>query len=425
MDYETAMIKLRGEVCSGIKLGLQNIKTLMEKLGNPQDKLKIIHIAGTNGKGSCTSFVNSALVSQEYKVGMFTSPSIYNFEERIRINNKNIPEDKLIDLMNEVREVAETMEVFPADFELVTAIAFLYFYREKCDFAIMEVGLGGRLDATNVAQNPLITLITSISLDHQQFLGNTIPEIALEKAGIIKENVPLVLYSQSKEAMDSIIGVANSKNSKVILNDLEKIELLENTKNGQIINYKDFKNLKINLLGSHQINNATISLELLEQLRKMGFEISNESIYNGFSSVTWPCRFELVSKNPDFILDGAHNIDGIEKFISSMNFYYKDNKKIGIFGVLADKDYNEMLAKIVPCFDVFLTVRPDSDRAMESKELKERIEKLTEKKVYSFENYQDAINKAIEISKEDDVISAFGSLYFVGEVRNLLGVGDY
>lgn len=425
MDYETAMIKLRGEVCSGIKLGLQNIKTLMEKLGNPQDKLKIIHIAGTNGKGSCTSFVNSALVSQEYKVGMFTSPSIYNFEERIRINNKNIPEDKLIDLMNEVREVAETMEVFPADFELVTAIAFLYFYREKCDFAIMEVGLGGRLDATNVAQNPLITLITSISLDHQQFLGNTIPEIALEKAGIIKENVPLVLYSQSKEAMDSIIGVANSKNSKVILNDLEKIELLENTKNGQIINYKDFKNLKINLLGSHQINNATISLELLEQLRKMGFEISNESIYNGFSSVTWPCRFELVSKNPDFILDGAHNIDGIEKFISSMNFYYKDNKKIGIFGVLADKDYNEMLAKIVPCFDVFLTVRPDSDRAMESKELKERIEKLTEKKVYSFENYQDAINKAIEISKEDDVISAFGSLYFVGEVRNLLGVSDY
>ncbi|WP_288868041.1 folylpolyglutamate synthase/dihydrofolate synthase family protein [uncultured Parvimonas sp.] len=425
MDYETAMIKLRGEVCSGIKLGLQNIKTLMEKLGNPQDKLKIIHIAGTNGKGSCTSFVNSALVSQGYKVGMFTSPSIYNFEERIRINNKNIPEDKLIDLMNEVREVAETMEVFPADFELVTAIAFLYFYREKCDFAIMEVGLGGRLDATNVAQNPLITLITSISLDHQQFLGNTIPEIALEKAGIIKENVPLVLYSQSKEAMDSIIGVANSKNSKVILNDLEKIELLENTKNGQIINYKDFKNLKINLLGSHQINNATISLELLEQLRKMGFEISNESIYNGFSSVTWPCRFELVSKNPDFILDGAHNIDGIEKFISSMNFYYKDNKKIGIFGVLADKDYNEMLAKIVPCFDVFLTVRPDSERAMESKELKERIEKLTKKKVYSFENYQDAINKAIEISKEDDVISAFGSLYFVGEVRNLLGVGDY
>lgn len=425
MDYETAMIKLRGEVCSGIKLGLQNIKTLMEKLGNPQDKLKIIHIAGTNGKGSCTSFVNSALVSQGYKVGMFTSPSIYNFEERIRINNKNIPEDKLIDLMNEVREVAETMEVFPADFELVTAIAFLYFYREKCDFAIMEVGLGGRLDATNVAQNPLITLITSISLDHQQFLGNTIPEIALEKAGIIKENVPLVLYSQSKEAMDSIIGVANSKNSKVILNDLEKIELLENTKNGQIINYKDFKNLKINLLGSHQINNATISLELLEQLRKMGFEISNESIYNGFSSVTWPCRFELVSKNPDFILDGAHNIDGIEKFISSMNFYYKDNKKIGIFGVLADKDYNEMLAKIVPCFDVFLTVRPDSERAMESKELKERIEKLTKKKVYSFENYQDAIDKAFEISKEDDVISAFGSLYFVGEVRNLLGVSDY
>ena len=157
----------------------------------------------------------------------------------------------------------------------------------------------------------------------------------------------------------------------------------------------------------------------------MGFEISNKSIYNGFSTVTWPCRFELVSKSPDFILDGAHNIDGIEKFVSNMNFYYKNNKKIAIFGVLADKDYNEMLEKIVPCFDVFLTVRPDSERAMEAYELKEKIEALTEKKVYSFENYQEAIDKAFEISSKDDVISAFGSLYFVGEIRKLLGVSDY
>ena len=425
MDYETAMIKLRGEVCSGIKLGLQNIKTLMEKLGNPQDKLKIIHIAGTNGKGSCTSFVNSVLVSQGYKVGMFTSPSIYNFEERIRINNKNIPEDKLIELMDEVREVANTLEVFPADFELVTAVAFLYFYREKCDFAIMEVGLGGRLDATNVVDKPLITLITSISFDHQQFLGNTIKEISLEKAGIIKDGVPLVLYSQDTEIMDNIIRVAKSKNSKVIVNDLSKIKILENNKSGQIIDYKEFRNLKINLLGSHQVKNATISLELLLELRKMGFEISNESIYNGFLTVTWPCRFELVSKSPDFILDGAHNIDGIEKFISNINFYYKDSRKIAIFGVLEDKDYNEMLERIIPCFDMFLTVRPDSERAMEAYELKDKIEALTEKKVYSFDNYQDAINKSFEISSKDDVISAFGSLYFVGEVRKLLGVSDY
>ena len=425
MDYETAMIKLRGEVCSGIKLGLQNIKTLMEKLGNPQDKLKIIHIAGTNGKGSCTSFVNSVLVSQGYKVGMFTSPSIYNFEERIRINNKNIPEDKLIELMDEVREVANTLEVFPADFELVTAVAFLYFYREKCDFAIMEVGLGGRLDATNVVDKPLITLITSISFDHQQFLGNTIKEISLEKAGIIKDGVPLVLYSQDTEIMDNIMRVAKSKNSKVILNDLSKIKVLDNSKSGQIIDYKEFRNLKINLLGSHQVKNATISLELLLELRKMGFEISNESIYDGFLTVTWPCRFELVSKSPDFILDGAHNIDGIEKFISNINFYYKDSRKIAIFGVLEDKDYNEMLERIIPCFDMFLTVRPDSERAMEAYELKDKIEALTEKKVYSFDNYQDAIDKSFEISSKDDVISAFGSLYFVGEVRKLLGVSDY
>ena len=425
MDYETAMIKLRGEVCSGVKLGLQNIKILMEKLGNPQDKLKVIHIAGTNGKGSCTSFVNSVLVSQGYKVGMFTSPSIYNFEERIRINNKNIPEDKLIELMNEVRNVANTLEVFPADFELITAVSLLYFYREKCDFAIMEVGLGGRLDATNVIERPLITMITSISFDHQQFLGNTISEIALEKAGIIKKGIPLILYAQSSEIMETINKVAKEKNSKVIVNDLSKIDILENNKSGQVINYKNFKNLKINLLGSHQVNNATISLELLIELRSMGFDISDESIYKGFSTVSWPCRFELVSKKPDFILDGAHNIDGVEKFISNMNFYYKNTKKIAIFGVLEDKDYNEMLEKIIPCFDVFLTVRPDSDRAMNASDLREKIRCLTDKEVYSFEDYQEAIDKSFSISNKDDVISAFGSLYFVGEVRKLLGVSDY
>ena len=225
--------------------------------------------------------------------------------------------------------------------------------------------------------------------------------------------------------MDNIIRVAKNKNSKVIVNDLSKIKILENNKSGQIIDYKDFKDLKINLLGSHQVKNATISLELLLELRKMGFEISDKSIYNGFSTVTWPCRFELVSKNPDFILDGAHNIDGIEKFISNINFYYKNNRKIAIFGVLADKDYDEMLERIIPCFDMFLTVKPDSDRAMESYELKIKIEALTDKKVYCCSNYQEAIGKAFEISNKEDVISAFGSLYFVGEVRKLLGVSDY
>lgn len=425
MNYETAMTNLRGEVCSGIKMGLENIKNLMERLGNPQDKLKIIHIAGTNGKGSCTSFINSVLVSQGYKVGMFTSPSIYNFEERIRIDNKNIPENKLLDLMKEVREVANGLEVFPADFELITAIAFLYFYRENCDFVIMEVGLGGRLDATNVVKTPLITLITSISFDHQQFLGNTLTEIALEKAGILKDNVPLILYSQEKVVMDAILKMATERKVEVLTNDLSKVEIIENSTDGQIINYKEFKNLKINLLGSHQVNNATVALEVILKLKELGVQISNQSIYSGFSGVIWPCRFELVRKNPDFVLDGAHNVDGVDKFISNIKFYYSNNKKIAIFGVLADKDYNDMLSKIVPTFDVFITVTPDSDRAMSSDKLKEIISELTTKEVFAFDDYKQAIDKAIELSKSEDVISAFGSLYFVGEVRKLLGVEDY
>ena len=240
-----------------------------------------------------------------------------------------------------------------------------------------------------------------------------------------EEEIEFIVKSPGIPWKAELLKVAKEKNSKVIVNDLSKIDILENKKSGQVINYKNFKNLKINLLGSHQVNNATISLELLIELRSMGFDISDESIYKGFSTVSWPCRFELVSKKPDFILDGAHNIDGVEKFISNMNFYYKNTKKIAIFGVLEDKDYNEMLEKIIPCFDVFLTVRPDSDRAMNASDLREKIRCLTDKEVYSFEDYQEAIDKSFSISNKDDVISAFGSLYFVGEVRKLLGVSDY
>lgn len=425
MNYEAAMNYLRGDVCSGMKLGLQNIRSLMEKLGNPQYKIKIIHVAGTNGKGSCTSFVNSVLVSQGYKVGMFTSPSIYNFEERIRINNKNISEENLISLMKEVKEVAENLETFPADFELITAIAYLYFYREKCDYVIMEVGLGGRLDATNVVDKPYITVITSISLDHQQFLGNTLPEIASEKAGIIKEEIPVVIYSQSDEVMNTLENIAKSKKAEIVKNDLSSVKIIENTIEYQIIDYKEYKDLKISLIGEHQVNNSTLALEVIDKMREMGTEISKNSVYEGFKNVIWPCRFELVSKNPYFILDGAHNIDGVEKFISSVNFYFQNRKKIAIFGVLEDKDYMQMLEKIVPTFDIFLTVTPDSDRAMKSDKLKFVISSMTDKEIHSFENYNNAIKKSFELSNEEDLICAFGSLYFVGEVRKLLGVEDY
>lgn len=425
MDYETAMIKLRGKTCSGIKMGLDNMKKLMEKFDNPQEKLKIIHIAGTNGKGSCSSFLNSVLVSQGYKVGLFTSPSIFNFEERIRINNENIKEDILLELMKEVSEKAKELEVFPADFELITAIAFLYFYRENCDFVILEVGLGGRLDATNIIKHPLLTLICSISFDHQQFLGNTLEEIAKEKAGIIKEKTDLILYSQNKNVMNTILNIAKEKNVKSFTNDLEKIEILKNNTYGEVINYKNYKNLKINLLGTHQIKNASLCLEAISNLKEKNIEISEKSIYDGFKNVIWPCRFEIVKRNPDFVLDGAHNTDGIDKFVKNIKNYYKDNKKIAIFGVLEDKDYNDMLKNIIPAFDVFLTVTPDSDRAMNSDKLKEIIQSLTKKDVFSFVDYESAIKKAFDIAKKDDVIAAFGSLYFVGEARNLLGVKDF
>ena len=366
MNYETAMIKLRGEVCSGVKLGLQNIKNLMEKLGNPQDKLKIIHIAGTNGKGSCTSFVNSVLVSQGYKVGMFTSPSIYNFEERIRINNKNIPEDKLIELMNEVREIANTLEVFPADFELVTALAFLYFYRENCDFAIMEVGLGGRLDATNIL-NSNIALITNITFDHTAILGNSLKEIAYEKAGIIK-NRELCIYADSLPELEEEINKKTENSINIIkkYNDME-IEL-DKTNYKTLIKFQNNEFI-LPLFGKFQANNFLLAYETAKF-----YNIDNETIQNGVHKVYWPARFEFFSVEPPVILDAAHNDDSIRKLTENLAEIYEKNEVVIITSLLATKDFGKVFTKLEKITDkIFITSLKDTVHGLSSAEIREKM----------------------------------------------------
>ena len=419
MDYETAMIKLRGEVCSGVKLGLQNIKILMEKLGNPQDKLKVIHIAGTNGKGSCTSFVNSVLVSQGYKVGMFTSPSIYNFEERIRINNKNIPEDKLIELMNEVRNVANTLEVFPADFELITAVSLLYFYREKCDFAIMEVGLGGRLDATNIL-NSDIALITNISFDHTAILGNSLKEISYEKAGIIK-NRELCIYADSLPELEEEIN-KKTENSINVIKKYSDMEVeLDKINYKTVIKFQD-KKFTLPLFGKFQANNFLLAYETSKF-----YNINDETIQKGISKVFWPARFEFFSTEPPVILDAAHNDDSIRKLAENLSEVYEKNEVIIITSLLETKDFEQVFTKLEKITDkIFITSLKDTVYGLTSSEIRERMLSLNIpiNDIIFEDDIMTAYENALSIVKDENsgykAIVICGSFYEIAKFNRII-----
>ncbi|MDI3309817.1 MAG: Mur ligase family protein [Thermoanaerobacterium sp.] len=290
MNYSDAIEYIHNTNKFGIKLGLENIRCLLERMGNPQKNLKFIHVAGTNGKGSTCAFINSILIDAGFKVGLYTSPYLEEFEERMRINNKNIPKNKLADYVEYIKDVVDKMlddgYHHPTEFELITAIAFKYFYDENVDFVVLEVGLGGRFDATNVIDNSLVSVISTIDYDHMDKLGDTLAKIAYEKAGIIKENGTVVSFYQKDEALQVIERVASLKDASLSVLNISDIEIVESNSDYQIFNYKNYKNLKIRIIGKHQIYNASLALMAVEKLKDHGINITEEAIDG-------PCRFLL------------------------------------------------------------------------------------------------------------------------------------
>lgn len=433
MNYQEAINYIENTAQFGMKLGLERTEKILELLGDPHKKVKMIHIAGTNGKGSTTAMVSRVLMEAGYKVGTYISPYIEEFEERIQINNENIPKEDLVHIITEVSKAIDEVIALgyqnPTQFEIITCAAFLYYHMKKVDYAVIEVGLGGRLDSTNVI-TPILSIITSISLDHVAILGDTLDKIAFEKAGIIKEGIPTVLFPQQPEAELAIEKVATEKKSLLIKVDNDKARFIDSYEvevNGEkkVIQKVEIKtlrenyNLELALLGKHQIFNATVAVYACEKLIDLGAKISKENIANGMKTVKWPGRLEIMKTDPRVVIDGAHNIDGISKLTESIDMYFKYDNLILILGILADKQVREMIETIVPKASRVIAVTPNSERAELAEDLKVEIKNLGVV-CEAVEDYREAYEKALSYCTEKDLLLISGSLYMIGDMRRII-----
>lgn len=433
MTYEEAMNYISSVGRFGSNYGLERTLRILELLGNPHEKLKCIHIAGTNGKGSTTAMVSKILRGYGYKVGMYTSPYLEEFEERIQINGQNINKNILVGLLEQVKtvinKVIEEGYEHPTEFEIITALMFLHFYNEKVDYAVIEVGLGGRLDSTNVL-TPKISVITSISLDHVNILGDNIKEIAKEKAGIIKENIPVVLYPQEKVAEDVILQTAKEKKSTVyfVKKDSSRLISINNDELYQKVEIKTYKNtylINLPLLGEHQILNLSVALNTVETLFECeNIIINKELIEKSLEDVKWIGRLETLMKKPTVLIDGAHNIDGIKALRKNVEKYFKYNKLYLLLGILADKQVKEMVKEITPMAEKVYALTPHSDRAELCEDLKNEILKYNSNTI-AMESYQEAFSLAMQEANSDDLILISGSLYMIGDMRKIITTKKY
>ena len=363
MTYNEALTYIHGVSNFFCKPGLERITALCDMLGHPEKDLKFIHVAGTNGKGSFCSMTDSVLRAAGYKVGLYTSPYIYEFNERMRVNGENIPNDTLCELTEYVKQFADKMEDSPTEFELITAIAFEYFKREAVDVVVLEVGMGGRFDSTNIIRNPLLSVITGIALDHTAFLGDTVEKIAGEKAGIIKDNAP-VLYGGEDDAARTVIkNTAKAMGSDYYETDYKELTVNSTSLSGTEFTYRG-EATKISLLGLYQPKNASVVLDAVKLLRGRGLEISDKAVKAGLEKATWRARFEIIERDPLIIFDGAHNPQGIRAAVDSIKTYFGDTKVCVFTGVLKDKDYNVIAKTLAEVTDTAFTITPDNPRAL-------------------------------------------------------------
>jgi len=356
----------------GSRFGTDCEKELLSLLGNPQDKLRFIHVAGTNGKGSFCSMMSSVLQKQGYKVGLYTSPYIVVFNDRIRVNGLPIAEDDINDLFLRVRQKADTMKTPPSSFDFITAAAFLWFYETKCDIVVLEVGLGGRYDSTNVIKNSLLSVITGIAFDHTEILGDTIEKIAWEKAGIIKENCPALYGGNNEKALAVIEKECEEKHSELTVKNPDLLKILSTTLDGTEFEF-DGKEYFIRLLGLYQPANAATVLEAIDVLRKHGFEISETAVKDGLSSAVWQARFEKIADEPVVLYDGGHNPQGVRAAVESVRAYFGDKKINLLVGILADKAHGEMAEELAKITDRVICIAPPSPRALPAEALAEEF----------------------------------------------------
>ena len=404
---------------------LKAMEFFMKKFNNFEQQMNFIHIAGTNGKGSCTEMMANILEKQGYKVGKFLSPHLVKYNERISINGVEISDEEMANIIEELQPIIEeynkTEEVDVTLFELETTMALLYFYRNNVDFVVLETGLGGLYDCTNIISKPLVSIITSIGYDHLNILGKTLPEIAIQKAGIIKEGSQTVIFEQEKDVNDVFIRTCSSKNNKLHIISNNDISNYRFDENFQYFNYKDMKDIKINLKGRAQIKNASICIEAIKIIRNYGYKITDTSILEGLSTVIHKGRLEKLNSNPEIIFDGAHNEPAIINLLDTINMYYSNRKRVYIVSILNRKDYKKMLELLSKDREAIfiMTSGNDAERYTTKEELYNCMSGNIEKnRIYKYELDEAIAN--IMRKKDDTVYFVIGSFYVYGDVVNLI-----
>ena len=418
MTYEQAISWIDSRQWSGTGKGIVRSGKLLALLENPHKKLKFIHVAGTNGKGSVSACLSKILTVAGYRTGLYVSPHLVRFNDRIMYNGEEIGDGDFARIAGQVREAAEKMEDAPTVFEIMTAMGMLYFLEKACDVVVLEVGMGGRLDSTNVIDAPELSVITSIGLDHTKELGDTLEKIAFEKGGIIKEGCPVVIDGSNKAVLPVLEDICRTKNAPLTVSRPEKIVRRALGFGREMFSYGGFEDVALSLPGVYQVKNAAVVVEAVRILQEKGWNISSKDARTGMEQVYWPGRFEIIHKEPVFILDGSHNPDGVRATKESLCCYFPDQKVRFLIGMLSTKDVEEMVRLIEPMAQEIAVVMPPSDKAVDSSRMSEMIRRESSVKVRAFESIGAGVEYLLSTAQPSDVICATGSLYSIDEIRS-------
>ncbi|WP_296627216.1 folylpolyglutamate synthase/dihydrofolate synthase family protein [uncultured Negativibacillus sp.] len=421
MDYRQAVEFVESSSIVRERYGLEKLQQALHLLGDPHHHTEFVHIAGTNGKGSTAAMTASVLQTAGYRTGLYTSPHLMRYNERMHIDGVPISDEDFVEAASQVQRVCEQLGGVPIVFEVLTLMALWYFAQQHCDIVVLEVGIGGLLDSTNVIPSPKVAIITQLGMDHTETLGNTLEEIAAQKGGIVKEGTPTVMALQEPSAVAVVQQICDKYHAPLALADPERLRVLDASVAGQTLEDREYGKLMLPLAGAHQRKNAANVLEAVAMLRTQGYRISDDDVREGIAKTVWPARFERLSTAPDFILDGGHNPQCLHAATAALREYYPGQKVVFLVGMMADKDTDHMLAEMASIAKSFVCIRPDSPRAMQPQLLAQQLTERFHLPACACGSVREGIAEATRQAGKEGVVCALGSLYLAGEVRAAFG----